>query len=111
MQAAVSHWKIFAVNGMAYKLLYHKRFEKTLRKLPPQVGTHILESVEILQTEPDKGKPLRGQPLLVRSLRTVYLSVHYRILYYVNHPRKTITLIDAGTREGIYKTLQRLRLR
>jgi mRNA-degrading endonuclease RelE of RelBE toxin-antitoxin system len=92
---------------MSYRLLTTSRFDKCLKKLPPQISAKLKPEVLKLSEQPRLGKQLKGQYKKLFSLRIVIQSVHYRVLYLVIDNKQQINLIHVGKRENIYSVLKR----
>lgn len=94
-----------------YKLLVTRHFERTFRKLSPQVQDHLKPLLYELEHNPRKGEQLKGKFAFLHSLHTTYKGTHYRVIYQVNHQHHTVELVHAAVRENIYNILPRLKLK
>jgi len=72
-------------------------FQRKIRALDREVQIRILREVDILKTNPNAGKPIRGEMKGVYSLR----MEDYRILY--NIKGNEIFLLLVSHRKHIYK--------
>lgn len=95
---------------MAVRVLLSKTFVKKLRKLPPQVSQHIQNEVQDIQAKPHSGKRLSGKYKHIYSKRSVYKSVHYRVLYYIHKDKQQLTILNADTRQGVYKLMRQMKI-
>jgi addiction module RelE/StbE family toxin len=96
---------------MPYDLQVLKTFDRTFRKLPPQVRDHLENEIMKLTDNPTAGEPLRGKLHQSRSLHLSYRGTQYRVIYLLDETRKVITLQLVGTHENFYKQAERLRLK
>src|SRR5690606_34094272 len=94
-----------------YKLTVTKRFEKTFKKLPPQVREYLKKRIFELEQNPGAGQPLKGKYTFLHSLHLGFKGIQYRVIYTKNDKARTIELIHAGPRENIYTVLDRLKLK
>lgn len=95
---------------MAVEVLLSKAFAKKLRKLQPQVSQHIQAEVQDIQSKPQTGKRLSGKYKHILSKRSVYKGVHYRVLYYIHKDKQTLTILNADTRQGVYKLMRQMKI-
>lgn len=85
-----------------YKLSYHQRVIKFLRKLNQSDVRKVLKKIELLQSTPTTSQ-LNIKRLETR-LPTYRLRVgKIRIIYTINEQKKTIYLMKMNFRGGIYK--------
>lgn len=82
-----------------FKVIYSHRAQKNLKKIPGKQQKKILQSIEILQNNPYIGKSLQGELANKYSLRIW----PYRIIYSIQKKMITITIINIGHRQHIYK--------
>jgi mRNA-degrading endonuclease RelE of RelBE toxin-antitoxin system len=95
---------------MNYNLFTTRRFERSVKQLPPTIQTHLKNEIFKLATSPTAGKRLKDKLSRFRSLHTIQTGTHYRMLYKINEKEKTIDLLYAGTRENFYQEAARANL-
>jgi len=83
---------------MKYEIRATKRFERDFRRLTKEMKVRIDSAIRGLQENPYLGKFLHGDLKGKRSLRIG----DYRVIYAVDEESKTIALIAAGHRKGVY---------
>ncbi len=76
------------------------RFERLLKRLPPDRQKLLLERVSELESDAFLGKRLTGPLRGLMSLRVG----DYRVIYHVDVPKNTIWLIAVGHRKSIYES-------
>lgn len=96
---------------MKYKLVTVRSFEKSFKKFPPNVRTHIKEKVFDLENDPNSGSRLTGAYRDLWSLHTKFKGTEYRVLYTITDTRKEVTLIYTSSRENFYREISRLNLK
>ena len=96
---------------MKYELRTTKSFERSFKKLPRQVFTHIEKEVFKLESNPESGEPLKGEFKGVYSLHTKLRRTHYRVAYSINNKTHQIDLLYVASRENFYQQLRRLKLK
>lgn len=80
-----------------FEIRFTPRFSRRIKGLDRDVQLRILREVNILKTNPYKGKPLRGEWKGVYSLRVG----EYRVLYQVK--QNEIFLLIVGHRRRVYE--------
>ena len=85
---------------MNYKIIWHKAALNDLKRLDISVRQKVFEKVETyLAPDPiGLGKPLKQN--LAGMFR--YRYGDYRIIYVVNIPEKSMTILEVGHRKEIY---------
>jgi len=83
---------------MKYEFRATKRFERDFRRLTKEMKVRIDSAIRGLQENPYLGKFLHGDLKGKRSLRIG----DYRVIYAVDEESRTIALIAAGHRKGVY---------
>ena len=83
---------------MPYKLVFTDEFVKALDKLDRSVKQRLPRIFEKLKAHPKLGKSLHGKWDYYR-LR----FLNYRLLYTVNEKESTVTIIDVGKRDDVYR--------
>jgi len=83
---------------MKYEIRATKRFERDFRRLTKEMKVRIDSAIRGLQENPYLGKFLHGDLKGKRSLRIG----DYRVIYAVDEESRTIALIAAGHRKGVY---------
>ena len=84
---------------------------RALKKLPSSVRKHIIDAIQVLSIDPYRGEQLEGQWKFLRSLHTVFIRTHYRIVYEVDEKRKYVVIRFAASRENFYRTLRQLQMK
>jgi mRNA-degrading endonuclease RelE of RelBE toxin-antitoxin system len=93
---------------MVYTLQIDNSAFRLFRKLPKDVKDNIIDKAEILKTDPLAGQALKGKYKALRSLHFSYKGSAYRVIYQVFTKTSTVVIRLAGTRENIYRRLDRL---
>lgn len=91
---------------MSYKIEYTNQAKETLRRIPRQDTIRILRKIEWIAQHADQLQHRRIQnppPDLEKICR--YRVGIYRVLYWIEHGSKTITIYDVIYRKGEYKEL------
>lgn len=83
---------------MTYKIVILKHAQKEVRKLPRKDQQRIATAIASLQTDPFRGKQLRGNYEGAWAIRVW----PYRIIYTVDRKIVTITILRVGHRQGVY---------
>lgn len=92
-----------------YKLEVAPSARKFVKKFPKDIRQKIYEEAHKILIDPYADEKLRGELQECRSHRLRFKGTSYRIAYVVDEKIKTIVVVLAGTREGFYKRLQRLK--
>ncbi|NOZ93155.1 MAG: type II toxin-antitoxin system RelE/ParE family toxin [Acidobacteria bacterium] len=87
-----------------WKVSYTRSAARAIRKLDPQVQKRIRAAVEILRTDPLRGKPLQ---LTLQGLRS-WRTGDWRIVYRVIENRLEILVVAVGHRREVYDRLHDL---
>src|SRR5689334_16840439 len=95
---------------MKYTLFASPSGHRSIRKLSPDVQTHLKVEIASLSENPSKGEQLKGKFRFLRSPHTVYQGTHYRVIYEIVDELKEIHIHFAASRENIYKSVSRLPL-
>lgn len=76
-----------------------KQAKKQLAQLPDLVRKRVLTALTLLAADPYTGKKLQGE------LTGLYrLAMHpYRIIYIIDKDIVTVTVVEIGHRQGVYK--------
>lgn len=72
---------------------------KDLKNIPAVFGKKLLRAIELLKTDPFRGKKLQGRLSGIYSLRVW----PYRILYEVHRQEILVIVLHIGQRQGVYK--------
>jgi mRNA interferase RelE/StbE len=93
----------------SWELRYDPRVRTYLEKLRSRaVVRRIEESAQRLQDHPELGKPLRRyEGIGLRSYRLGTPGGEYRILYQLRKSERVVFVILIGSREEVYKLLER----
>lgn len=94
-----------------YQLLTVPSGRRAIKKLPPPIRRHIVDIIQLLTKDPYYGEQLEGQWRFLRSLHTVYMRTHYRVVYEVDENLKQIIIRFAASRENFYRTLRQLQMK
>ena len=83
-----------------YQVLIGKRTEKSVDRLPKKIRLRIRKAMRDLEANP---RP-RGWELLEgkRNICRIWVGRRYRVVYKIDDKKKTIVVIKAATREGVY---------
>ena len=86
---------------MDYKIIFHEKAVKDLKKLDFQVRKSIIEKIEKhLVKDPIKlGKPLKGN---FKGLYR-YRIGDYRVIYIINIAGETVSVTNVNHRKRVYK--------
>jgi len=84
---------------------------RKVKKLNKLVKEELFEQAKKLSKDPEAGGRLKGKYKKLRSLRFVYKKVSYRVIYFFDKKKRKVLIAWAGTRENLYRELDRLKLR
>lgn len=84
---------------------------RKIKKLNRVVKKEVVLRAKKLSKNRELGERLRGKYKKLRSMHFVTKKVDYRIIYYVDKKAKTVLVLWAGSRENLYKQLDRLKLK
>ncbi|MBI4004805.1 type II toxin-antitoxin system RelE/ParE family toxin [Candidatus Roizmanbacteria bacterium] len=84
---------------MKYQLVLAPKAKKDLDKIDKNFRVRLLQSLILLQSDPYKGKKLKGEFEGTFSLRVW----PYRIIYELDTRKKVILVIRIGHRQGVYQ--------
>ncbi|OGF50813.1 MAG: hypothetical protein A2231_04140 [Candidatus Firestonebacteria bacterium RIFOXYA2_FULL_40_8] len=88
-----------------YKIEYTPTFEKDLDALDKSIIKRIFTKIEWLQLHPETLRfPLKYMPQELKNLNK-YRIGDYRVLLWINHGQKVITLYGVEHRRSVYKNL------
>ena len=84
-----------------YELLWTGRADKAFKRLPENVQQRIREATEALRETPRPAgtEKLRGR---LEGLYRLRIRRSYRVVYEVDDTNQRITIMNVGSREGIY---------
>lgn len=89
-----------------YKVETTLEFEKDINNLSYEVALRILNKLQWLSRHPEILRhPLKNLPKDLKNLQK-YRVGDYRILLWVDHSKKSITLYGVEHRRSIYKRLK-----
>ena len=89
-----------------YKIETTPEFEKDINNLSSEIALRILNKLQWLSSHPEILRyPLKNLPKDLKNLQK-YRIGDYRILLWVDHSRKTVTLYGVEHRRSIYKRLK-----
>lgn len=78
------------------RLEYKPQAIKQLKRLPMREKKKVIRKLKLLATQPQSGKPLRGELEGLRSLR----AWPYRIIYKLS--KRTVTVFSIAHRQAAY---------
>lgn len=81
-----------------YSVHLSQRAKKQLYRLDAKVQKRVVNALKTLNTQPQAGKPLRGELKDYRSLRVG----DWRILYTIRHKEIEIMVVYLGHRREVY---------
>ena len=84
---------------------------RKVKKMNQVVKEEVVSQAKRLSKNQDLGERLRGKYKKLRSLHFVFVKTDYRIIYLVDKKSKVVLVLWVGTRENLYKELDRLKLR
>ncbi len=88
-----------------YKVEYTPTFEKDIDALDKSIVKRIITKIEWIQQHPETLRfPLKYMPQELKNLHK-YRVGDYRILLWINHNQKVITLYGVEHRRSVYKDL------
>lgn len=88
-----------------YKIVYTKTFENDLKKLDKSVGQRIIAKIFETANNPYNTQPLKYSPRGLENLCKLRVG-DWRILFWLDHSDKTLTLYTVEHRSKIYKNLR-----
>ncbi len=88
-----------------YRIETTPRFERDFSKLDPAVARRVMKKIDYLGAHPEVvSQPIRNPPADLAGLHK-YRVGDYRILLWVDHRTRVITLHAVAHRREIYRTL------
>jgi len=88
-----------------YRVATTSEFDKDIKALDKPTTARIINKIEWLALNPEVLKhPLKHMPADLKGLQK-YRVGDYRILFWVDHNHKTITLYGVEHRRTVYKKL------
>jgi mRNA interferase RelE/StbE len=88
-----------------YRIDTTPEFDRDIKALDISAAVRIINKIEWLASNPHAMKqPLKHMPADLKGLQK-YRIGNYRILFWVDHKRKTVTLYGVEHRRSIYKKL------
>lgn len=88
---------------MSWTILYTPSAARSLRRLDPATRDKIRRALDLLASDPSRGKPLHLNMKGLRSWRTG----DFRIVYRIVADRVEIFIIALGHRRDVYERLRR----
>jgi mRNA-degrading endonuclease RelE of RelBE toxin-antitoxin system len=92
---------------MLYSLVASPLGSRSLKKLPVGVRNFLIEELDVLKNNPHAGESLRGKLSKFHSFHTRLAGTDYRAIYEINKNIREIVIHYVGTRENIYKEVER----
>ena len=83
----------------AKSVIFERKAEKQLPKLPPHIHKKIIESISTLSQNPLKGVKLHGELAAYYKYRVG----DYRIIYRFDQAKSQLIIITVEHRQGVYK--------
>lgn len=93
---------------MTFQLFYDLSPRKFVRKADPPLRNHLEKELNKIARDPYQAYPLSGKLKGLYSYHLTYRGVTYRIVYGIYREEKAVKIVHVGTRENIYKELERL---
>ena len=88
-----------------YRIDTTPEFDKDIKALDKPTASRIINKIEWLSINPNVLKhPLKHMPTNLKGLQK-YRVGDYRILFWVDHNHKTITLYGVEHRRSVYKKI------
>lgn len=86
---------------MSYQVTWTRRADRRFSRLPQDIRQRVLEAAKALGKDPrPRGvQPLRGE---MEGLFRIRVGRSYRVVYEVDDDRRVVTIVNVGSREGIY---------
>lgn len=89
-----------------YRIETTRHFDDDLRRLNRRIAARIIEAIEWLAQHPEALRfPLRHVPRDLRGLHK-YRVGDYRVLLWVNHQERVLTIYGVAHRRSIYRELR-----
>jgi mRNA interferase RelE/StbE len=86
-----------------YRIQATPRFERDFNKLDPSIGRRVMKKIDQLARHPEMvTQPLRNPPPDIAGIRR-YRVGDYRILLWVDHGARVLTLHAVAHRSEIYR--------
>ena len=82
--------------------------KRSIKKLPRNVRTALIEATKILEKNPIAGERLSGVLHFLYSFHFKFQNVHYRVAYTINTGKRLVVIHFANTRENFYEKLRRI---
>lgn len=87
--------------NMTYEINYERTATRAIRRLDAQDRIRIVATIATLADDPrPTGAATLTGPLA--GHRRIRVGAHLRVLYKINEKAKTVTIVNAGTRENFY---------
>ena len=88
-----------------YRIEFTPTFEKDFKALDKSIAKRIVRKLEWLQEHPESLRyPLKYMPQDLKNLHK-YRVGDFRILFWLNHNHKLITLYGVEHRRSVYKDM------
>jgi mRNA interferase RelE/StbE len=84
-----------------HELIWSGRAEKAFKRLPTEVQRRMRKATEELKENPRPAgvEKLHGK---MEGLWRIRVGLHHRVLYEIEDANQRITILNVGSREGIY---------
>jgi len=86
---------------MGYDVMITRKAERKLQRLPRDVQKRMTAAMEDLSHDPQppESRQLKGQ---LEGYRRLRIGRSHRLMYEVDHDERKVTVVNVGSREGIY---------
>lgn len=88
-----------------YKVVYTKTFERDFQKLDKSIAKRIIAKINEISQNPQNISFVKYSPKNLQKLCKLRVG-DWRILFWVEHKEKIITLYSVEHRDKIYKNLK-----
>lgn len=93
---------------MTFRLFYDRSPRRFIRKVDPPLRNHLEKELNKIAKDPYQAYPLSGKLKGLHSYHFIYKGVAYRVIYGIYSGEQAVKVVHVGTRENIYKELERL---
>jgi mRNA interferase RelE/StbE len=93
---------------MAYTIIFNPAVRRQVRSLPGWVNERLRQRIEALAADPH-GPGTKALSAEFRGMHRLRVG-DYRVIYHVDEPAKTLTIMRIGHRSHVYDDLARMQL-